>query len=117
MEVSAGGPTDSGPNTEVAENRYLFISARFNEKEFVEPQAPANTDFLVKADSVWSAEDKANKEVYDAHEAWKRKVENSRKIAIELNDRFAPWYYVISDENFKKLRKKRSDLLKDKKDS
>ena len=117
LEVSAGGPTDSGPNTEVAENRYLFISARFNEKEFVEPQAPANTDFLVKADSVWSAEDKANKEVYDAHEAWKRKVENSRKIAIELNDRFAPWYYVISDENFKKLRKKRSDLLKDKKDS
>ena len=112
-DVSAGASSEE-VNTQVAENRYLFISAQFDENTFREPRAPANTDFLSKADSLWDATDQANKEIYDAHEAWKRNVEKGQKISNDLNDRFAPWYYVISDENFKKLRKSRADLLKDK---
>ena len=34
----------------------------------------------------------------------------------ELNERFADWYYVISDSLFKKIRLSRADVLKAKTD-
>ena len=38
-------------------------------------------------------------------------MEQARTTSEELNARFADWYYVISDDSFKKLRLKRQDLL------
>lgn len=113
FDVSAGGE-ESAAQGGAAENRYLFITAYFDESAFQEPRAPASTDFLNKADSLWSDGDRANKALYDAHEAWRQQVESGRQIAQELSERFSGWYYVISDESFKKLRLQRSDLLKDK---
>jgi hypothetical protein len=34
-----------------------------------------------------------------------------------MNARFADWYYVISSDSFKKLRLKRSDLIRNKTDA
>lgn len=114
-EVSAGvdlpdGEQRSGP----AENRYLFITADFIADDFPEPTKPANTDFLNKADSLWSDADHRNKELHDKHQEWQKKIETGRKKVEELNDRFADWYYVISSESFEKLRLKREDLVKKK---
>lgn len=39
------------------------------------------------------------------------KVAEGRKLAKELNDRFAPWYYVISADLFQKLKVDRSELV------
>ena len=114
FDVSAGSDGQSTAQGGAAENRYLFITAYFDDNTFQEPKAPANTDFLTKADSLWSDGDRANKALYDAHEAWRQKVESGQQIAQDLSDRFSGWYYVISDESFKKLRLQRSDLLKDK---
>jgi hypothetical protein len=33
------------------------------------------------------------------------------RMARELNERFADWYYIISDGDFQKLRLKRKDAL------
>lgn len=46
-----------------------------------------------------------------AHEA---KVESGKQKVQELNDRFADWFYVISNESFDKLRLTRADLVKQK---
>lgn len=47
-------------------------------------------------------------------EAYNKNVEEGKEEAARLSERFAPWYYVISDESFKKLRPPRSDLVKPK---
>lgn len=115
FEVSAGVENPDQANKENAENRYLFITTEFDPDQFKEPAKPRNTDFLNKPDSLWSDQDRRDKEIYDAHEAWKNNIENGQKISSELNDRFARWYYVISDDSFKKLSLKRSDLVQAKK--
>lgn len=42
------------------------------------------------------------------------KVEEGKKKVDELNDRFADWYYVITEEDFDKLRLNREQLVKEK---
>jgi hypothetical protein len=114
FEVSAGVENPDELENKNAENRFLFITVEFNSANFEEPRSPNNTDFLGKADSLWSDEDRRNKELHDAHEEWKMKIENGKNISEELNDRFAGWYYVISEDSFKKLRLTRSDLIQEK---
>lgn len=115
LEVSAGSDSVDSQGGAPADNRYLFITTRFNEKQFKEPPAPANTDFLGKPDSVLTEGDRRAKAVYEAHEEWKKKVEHGRQLSDELNSRFADWYYVISDVSFKKLHLTRKDLIEKKK--
>ncbi len=115
LAVTAGIDTSETGEKGPGENRYLFITASFNERKFPEPPKPQNTDFLNKADSLWTDADRKNKERYDRYEEWKRKVEKGRKLTDELNARFAKWYYVISASKFDKLHVKRKDLIKRKK--
>lgn len=118
LEVTAGAEEDrSDDATEMkgpGENRYLFITTEFVEKEFPEPPQPKNTDFLNKADSLLTDADRENKIIYEEHEEWRKKVEKGRKLSQELNERFARWYYVISAESYDKIHLKRRDLLKKK---
>jgi Domain of unknown function (DUF4340) len=45
---------------------------------------------------------------------YEKKLKNGEKKVKELNDRFGPWYYVISAESFEKLRLTRAELIKPK---
>ncbi|MCS7304996.1 MAG: DUF4340 domain-containing protein [Thermoguttaceae bacterium] len=45
---------------------------------------------------------------------YQEKLEQGRKKAKELNDRFAEWYYIISEETYKKIRLSRADIVKKK---
>lgn len=44
-------------------------------------------------------------------DARKEKMEAARKRVQELNARFADWYYVVSDEVYKKLKVSRDELI------
>lgn len=44
--------------------------------------------------------------------SYDKKVEDGKKRVKELNDRFGNWYYVISADDFDKLRLKRDQLVK-----
>lgn len=46
--------------------------------------------------------------------AFEAKIESGKQKVKELNDRFADWYYVISNDSFDKLRLSRADLVKKK---
>lgn len=55
------------------------------------------------------------KKKYEADlKAYEDKVKKGQEKVKELNDRFAAWYYVISEENFLKLRLSRASLVKPK---
>lgn len=97
------------------ENRYLFITTSFDPKQMPpEPRKPRNTDFLTKADSLWTDADRENKKVQDEYDAWQKSIEKGRNLSSELNARFAKWYYVISAASFDKLHLNRRDLVKPK---
>ena len=48
----------------------------------------------------------------DAWTEYDRKVEDGRKESEKLGKRFGPWYYVIDQALFAKLKPKREDLVK-----
>lgn len=111
-DVSAGSDTNLDESSGPGENRYLFISTEFDPSEFKEPPKPPNTDFMSKADSLWTDTDRKNKEIQVAYDAWKAKIDKGSSLSKELNDRFAGWYYVISSDSFEKIHLNRSDLVK-----
>src|SRR5262245_13119751 len=53
---------------------------------------------------------KENERKRNAYNDQRKKVETRVK---ELNDRFADWYYVVSEDVYKKLRLTRSDIVKE----
>ena len=46
-----------------------------------------------------------------AQEDYDQKVQDGQQRVRELNDRFADWYYVISDAVYQKIRLQRSDIV------
>ncbi len=52
------------------------------------------------------AENKRTQDLFD------QKVKDGELKAKELNDRFADWYYIISDEIYKKIKVARVDIIK-----
>lgn len=109
LAVTAG--TEESKNEGSAQNRYLFVTTEFNQSQFPEPTKPGNTEFLKKADSLWTESDRTNKSLYDIHSKWEREFNRGKDLALSLNDRFAEWYYVISAESFDKLHRTRKDLI------
>lgn len=113
--VTAGlGDTGAAEGEGLATNRFLMITTSFDPSLFPEPAEPANTDFTARPDSLWTEEDFRMKGLQAAHDRWVEKVESGAQRSRELNERFGPWYYVISSESFDKLNLDRSDVIKEK---
>ena len=55
--------------------------------------------------------EKENKRKQDEYQ---QKIADGKKRVAELNARFADWYYVISDEVYRKIDLSRSDIIKKK---
>jgi len=103
--------TAKDKEAKAAENRYLFISAKFDSHYFKEPPKPKNTDYKKKADSLWTDRDKKNKAVGDKHDQWEKNVAKGKKISTDLNNRFADWYYIISSDSYDKIHLKPTSLI------
>jgi len=124
-EISSGAADPKGKEKKDeqkggSENRYLFVSARFEESMLPslppEPKAYV-ADPAKKPEEQKAAEEAAKKEKEDYEKKKKEladKVEAGKKRADKLATRFADWYYVISADAFKKLRLDRPSLVKPK---
>ena len=153
LEVTAGADEDSAADEQEQEednpesgpeNRYLFVTAGFDETLLPprptppEERQPASAED--EGESAVSSEDeppippdepttapvedeqdeqaKADAERYEKDlEEWEKQKAKGRKQAEKLNERFAPWYYVISASDFKNIRLNRDGLIKDKPES
>ena len=67
---------------------------------------PAVEEAVEKARTKIEAENKQKQQDYD------KKLEAGRTRVKELNDRFADWYYVISDDVYQKIRLNRDNIVK-----
>jgi len=112
--ISAGADTTADQAGGPGENRYLFVSAAFDESLITAPPRPANTDFEGKEESALTEEDKSNRSLAEAYKKWEENVKKGRETADALTKRFAPWYYVISASSFDKIHLNRGELVKKK---
>ncbi len=117
------GASDSGGTSL---HRYLFIMAEFDQSLVPAPQPTPLPDFPAAPSDGASSQPEMTDEMKSVMEEARKKVEeaNARKQAEyekaladgqakvnELNRRFADWYYVISDEVYKRLKATRNDLV------
>lgn len=115
LELSAGVGTEDTEQQqgESGAARYLFITTRFARDELPPPPAePTNREFETKPDSLWTAQDSTNSARAREYQTWQARVERGERISQKLNERFADWYYVISEDSFGKLRVTRADLTR-----
>ncbi len=124
-EISSGAADPKGKEKKDdakggTENRYLFLSARFEEAMLPslppEPKAYV-ADPAKKPEEQKAEEEKAKKEKEEYDQKKKdleKKKEDGKKRADKLSLRFADWYYVIPADAFKKLRVDRPQLVKPK---
>ncbi len=58
--------------------------------------------------------ERIEKENQRKKDKYEKKLEEGRKRVKELNERFADWYYIISDEVYRKIHLGRSDVVQKK---
>jgi hypothetical protein len=87
--VAVGDETSDDDEAGSGENRYVFITADFDEGALPEPDA---------ADA-------------DAHASWERQVGEGREKAEQLAARFAGWYYVIDAGSYGRIHRPSEEFL------
>ena len=89
--IAVGDDTSDDAESGPGENRYVFITAEFDETALPEPD---------ESDT-------------DAHESWQRRVEDGREKAERLAARFANWYYVVAADSYDRIHHPREHFLRD----
>ncbi len=107
-------------------NRYVFVSAQFDESLLDQPEMPEilKQDDTAGADSTGGDNQDTDQDAdlaaqkrqaqidYNAAmKAYETKVEAGKEQAAELSDRFAGWYYIISDDVFEDIKVVRADVV------
>jgi hypothetical protein len=129
-----------GEDTQI--NRYLFVSARLDESKFpplqLEPLPGGEEGAEVPkeeakdpADPAAAAEqpkegvqeektdlelarERVRKENQRKQDERDEKLKKANQKIAELNARFADWYYIISEDGYKKIHLRRNDLIAEK---
>jgi hypothetical protein len=131
LEISAGigaeGETETEPGAEGesaaaagGENRYLFVTASFDETllppkpEAPEGYTPADAQPPPAEGEIAPPRDAAFVTYEMDLNDWQKRIDEGQAEATRLNNRFAPWYYVISAGDFGNIRLGRDALLQDK---
>ena len=89
--IAIGDETSDDAESGPGENRYVFITAEFDETALPEPD---------ESDT-------------DAHASWERRVEEGREKAERLAARFASWYYVVAADSYDRIHHPREHFLRD----
>lgn len=101
-ENDAGVSEKTDPPDDASANRYLFVDVKYD---------PA-LDRSAKAEKEPVAAD-AGPDKPSAEPAAPDQQADHAKRAAQLQQRFAPWFFVISDSSFKTIHKQRDDLFKE----
>jgi hypothetical protein len=105
---------------EGVESRYLFVTAQFN-KDLIPPpveieadtELPADPFARTRADRAAKAKERQEKFEKDKTD-YDRKVDEGKKKAKELTDRFAGWYYVVPGDAYRSIVLDRNALVRSK---
>jgi hypothetical protein len=89
--VVRGDETSDDQDVGLGENRYVFITAEFDQDALPEPPA---------ADA-------------DQHASWERRVREGREKADRLATRFANWYYVVAADSYERMHKPSEEFVRE----
>jgi hypothetical protein len=98
-------------------NRYLFVMARLRDDMFPAVQEtpdPESATSESEAEAGGAEESTENTEEEREKDELQEKREKAEQKINELNDRFSDWYYIISEDVFKKIHLARADVIKTK---
>lgn len=113
---------DEAKSQPAGDNRYLMVTAAFDDSLIPEPKDESRAESVPPApgelpDNVIAPdpiEEKSKKDRYEREKAnFDKKVEEGRKRAQELTDRFAAWYYVTPGDSFRSINLDRASLVTD----
>jgi hypothetical protein len=97
------------------QNRVLLVTAELDEDYIPLPPQPKLPDPKEGEDEDVAAEREKLKNQYQKQlDVRNDRLAGARRHVLELNDRFAPWYYVISDDVYRNLMLGRSDIVRTK---
>ena len=113
------GSADETDESSSEANRYLFVTADFNPDLIPEPQLaelpeiPAATQPQGSAleEAMQEARERVDQENLRKQEEYQESLDAGRQKVSQLNDRFADWFYVISDSVYNKIRLTRADVV------
>jgi hypothetical protein len=112
LAVTAGGEDASGQDREgEGEGRYLFITADYDPNYLPEPPKPTDTSYMTVPEYDWNDSHRANKAAKDRYDQWAYRTGLGQRSSMELSNRFADWYYVISSQSYDGIHLKRSNLI------
>ncbi|MCH2130729.1 MAG: DUF4340 domain-containing protein [Pirellulaceae bacterium] len=101
-------------------NRYLFVMARLWEDKFPDlaslEAAEDETSSDEEEDGDASTDDGSSEDERERDEKLEE-LNKAREKITKMNDRFANWYYIISEDVFKNIHLGRSDVIKTTEDS
>ncbi|MDR1290097.1 MAG: DUF4340 domain-containing protein [Planctomycetaceae bacterium] len=101
----------------MTENRYLFINADFNESMIPPadiqplPEIPTTGEQTV-IDTIKKERDAKEKSNLREQERVAKAIETGKARVKKLSERFADWYYVISEDVYKKIHLTESSVIK-----
>jgi hypothetical protein len=126
--ITPGGGDEAGGGD--GTGRYLFVTAELDPNGIPQPELtelPDMSHLIDQAATEDGNQDTARPAVEEAIEQararveqenqqkqqeYEQKLEEGRRRAMELNDRFADWYYVIADDVYDKVRLQRDGVVK-----
>ena len=122
-----GGIAESAQQSEEGKlNRYLFVSARLDMSKFPPLQlqplpggdastsADANSDASIGDRSDLELErERVRKENQRKKDEREEKLNNAKQWVSFLNGRFADWYYIISEDEYKRVHLGQNDLIRE----
>ena len=104
-------PADEKDSTKDAEPAAEKDAAKPEEKSAENPENPEKPKDKAAVEAERKRIERDNKRKQEEYE---EKVAAGKKHAKELNARFADWYYVISDDVYRKIHLTRADIVKKK---
>lgn len=128
-ETTASDPSDPSEEASSGIGRYLFVMAQVNEDLLEAPELEIVPEETPEEDAGEEGEAEATEEDTEAEnvetdsraevekrnqrkqDAYNEKVADAQRRVDQLNDRFGDWYYVISDEVYKKIALDRDDVI------
>ena len=117
---TAAESEDGEPESSISLNRFLFIMTEFDESQIEKPDfeplpeipAEGEEEEIAEAQRQRESIERMNARLQDAYD---EQVESGKKQSAELNKRFADWYYIISEDVFKKIHLGKEGLIRQKK--
>lgn len=109
-QISAGGGIlKKGEDAKAkgpADNRFLMIVPSIDQSQFPAPKKP------VKKPGQSEEDYKKDREAYSRKmQEYAQWSKNAQRALSEANRRFARWYYLVSEKQFRELRPKREELV------